>query len=103
MGSIKPKLFLAYTCQVCSTRNQKIISRHSYEKGVVIVKCDGCSNNHLVADNLGWFAEDGRPRVNIEELMAAKGEKVRRSGDETEAWQIANQTETLMKNEDQDK
>ena len=34
--------------QVCNTRNVKVISKLSYTKGVVIVKCDGCKNNHLI-------------------------------------------------------
>ena len=38
----------------------------SYQKGVVLVKCDGCTNLHLIADNMGWFEDD---RWNIAEFL----------------------------------
>jgi protein import protein ZIM17 len=70
---------IQFTCTVCDTRTTRNFSKHSYEKGVVIVICDGCDNKHLIADNLGWFAETGG-KVNIEDLMARKGEEVRKTG-----------------------
>jgi protein import protein ZIM17 len=41
----------------------------------VLIRCEGCDNLHLIADNLGWFRDEN---VNIEQLMKEKGKKVYR-------------------------
>ncbi|GAB6024596.1 hypothetical protein CHUAL_009744 [Chamberlinius hualienensis] len=71
------KYFLQFTCKVCDFKVSKFISQTAYKKGVVIVRCDGCNNNHLIADNLGWFKELGGLR-NVEEILASKGETVKK-------------------------
>ncbi|XP_014221639.1 DNL-type zinc finger protein-like [Trichogramma pretiosum] len=81
---LKGKLQLAFTCKKCNSRNHKIITKKAYEKGVVIVRCEGCKNNHLIADNLGWFQGSG-PK-NIEKLLKEKGEHVRRIRDDSEGY-----------------
>ncbi|KZV24261.1 hypothetical protein F511_01743 [Dorcoceras hygrometricum] len=65
---------MIFTCKVCDTRSMKTICRESYDKGVVVARCDGCNNLHLIADRLGWFGEPG----SVEEFLAARGEAVKK-------------------------
>lgn len=53
------KMVMMYTCKICDTRSAKKISKGSYEKGVVVVRCAQCSSMHLIADHLGVFEDPG--------------------------------------------
>jgi hypothetical protein len=54
------------------------MSKKAYNQGVVIVKCDGCKNLHLIADHLQWFDTTNAASGTIEEIMKKKGEGVTR-------------------------
>ena len=78
--SAGPKMVLRFTCTherpdaPEERTTTKLISKGSYESGIVVVRCDCCDKQHLIADNLGWFGE----RTNIEATLAARGEQVQR-------------------------
>ncbi|KAF2295703.1 hypothetical protein GH714_033659 [Hevea brasiliensis] len=72
-------LAMIFTCKVCETRSVKTVCRESYEKGVVVARCGGCNNLHLIADRLGWFGEPG----SIEDFLAARGEEVKKGSVDT--------------------
>ncbi len=78
-------LAIIYTCKVCNTRSAKQFTEQAYKHGVVLVKCPGCQNHHLIADRLGWFedrGEDGKG-WDVEKLLAEVGENVKAvSGDD---------------------
>mmetsp|Transcript_12752 Transcript_12752/g.10898 ORF Transcript_12752/g.10898 Transcript_12752/m.10898 type:complete len:98 (-) Transcript_12752:148-441(-) len=71
-------------CGVCGTKIVKTFTKKAYHGGVVVVRCDGCESDHLIADNLGWFSS--KP-TNIEEICQQKGNTVIK----VEASQAVNQ------------
>lgn len=70
------KLAIIYTCSVCETRSAKQFTENAYKNGVVIVTCPGCNNQHLIADNLGFFS-DKDEGWNIEKAMERMGGSVK--------------------------
>lgn len=71
--SFTPMKYIEFTCGVCEVRVAKNFTKHAYEKGVVIIRCHGCRNLHLIADNLGFT---GHEMKNVEQLAAERGENV---------------------------
>ncbi|XP_051218826.1 uncharacterized protein C24H6.02c-like [Lolium perenne] len=72
-------LAMIFTCKLCDTRSMKMASRESYENGVVVARCGGCNNLHLMADRFGWFGQPG----SIEDFLAEKGEEVKKGATDT--------------------
>lgn len=77
--SSRHDLAMIFTCKVCETRSIKTVCRESYEKGVVVARCRGCNNLHLIADRLGWFGEPG----SVEDFLASRGEDVKKGSIDT--------------------
>ncbi|GJJ78862.1 mitochondrial protein import protein ZIM17 [Entomortierella parvispora] len=71
----KARMLIGFTCTVCNHRSHKTMSKHAYQHGVVIMRCDGCKNKHLIADHLGWFKNGG---VTVEDLVKENGETVQK-------------------------
>ena len=45
----------------------------------MLIRCEGCNNLHLIADNLGWFEADGQyhgKSITVESILKDKGQKV---------------------------
>jgi hypothetical protein len=82
-GFVPGRYAIVYTCEVCELRSAKTFSKHAYTKGVVLIRCDGCKNLHMIADNLGWF-EHGQ---NIEQIYARMGREISKL-DSTSAQQL---------------
>ncbi|KAF5395205.1 Zf-DNL-domain-containing protein [Paragonimus heterotremus] len=59
---VKSKMYIEFTCKKCNHRSKKYFSKQAYQKGIVIIRCDGCENLHLIADNLGWI-KDGHWKI----------------------------------------
>ena len=60
-----------FTCGACGHKDVKTCTKKAYNESVVIIKCQNCEENHLIADNLGWFRDE---KVNIESLAKETGD-----------------------------
>ena len=73
VGGTDGHYVMLYTCRVCDTRSARRITKQAYHHGTVLVRCPGCKGLHLIADHLGFVSDDP---VDVEELLAARGEAV---------------------------
>jgi protein import protein ZIM17 len=78
------KLAIVFTCTVCDTRSAKQFTEQAYQNGVVLVRCPGCENLHLIADRLGYFQQED---WDLESLVQQKGAKVRTVTD-NDVWEL---------------
>jgi DNL zinc finger len=67
------KLAAVFTCKVCETRSIKQFTEQAYTSGVVIVRCPGCQNQHVLADRLGYF--DDQP-IDLDRIARENGESL---------------------------
>jgi protein import protein ZIM17 len=85
------KLAIVFTCTVCETRSAKQFTERAYEHGVVIIRCPGCQNLHLIVDRLGYFDEG---HFDLETIEQMTGQDVKRVSDADGALEI--DLETLL-------
>ena len=63
------KLAIVYTCGVCETRTAQKFTEQAYLHGVVICRCPGCDNLHLIADRLGYFEDPNGGGWDIQKFL----------------------------------
>jgi protein import protein ZIM17 len=64
------RYIMMFKCGACGHADTKTFTKKAYHETVVIMTCDNCGKNHLIADNLGWFRD--KP-VNVEDLAKESG------------------------------
>lgn len=65
LAKLEARLAITFTCKVCLYRLTRTFLKKSYYDGVVIIKCPKCKNNHIIADNLGWFSDLNGKRLML--------------------------------------
>lgn len=80
-GKTGRQLAIVFTCAVCEMRSAKQFTENAYLHGVVLVRCPGCQNLHLIADRLGWFDDTESHQFDLTVLEQMTGQKVHRIGD----------------------
>ncbi|KAM0913123.1 hypothetical protein ACQ4PT_012348 [Festuca glaucescens] len=89
-------LAMIFTCKLYDTRSMKMASRESYENGVVVARCGGCNNLHLMADRFGWFGQPG----SIEDFLAEKGEEVKKGATDSLNFTLEDLAGTQVKSKE---
>eukprot|EP01015_Nassula_variabilis_P019085 TRINITY_DN3184_c0_g1_i1.p1 TRINITY_DN3184_c0_g1~~TRINITY_DN3184_c0_g1_i1.p1 ORF type:complete len:192 (-),score=13.55 TRINITY_DN3184_c0_g1_i1:92-667(-) len=84
---------IMFTCGICDHKHVKSFTKKAYHSGIVLIRCEGCDNMHLIADNLGWFRDEP---VNVEDLLKEKGENCARITHSPAIQKLV--TETLHQN-----
>lgn len=72
-------MMIAFTCNKCDTRSSHTFSKQAYQTGTVLIECPGCKSRHLIADSLNVASDE---KVNLEDLLKAKGETIATSTDD---------------------
>lgn len=81
------KLAIVFTCNVCETRSAKQFTEQAYLHGVVLVRCPGCQNLHLIADRLGWFDDTDGTQFDLDKLAEMTGQPIKRIGSDN-VWEV---------------
>jgi mitochondrial protein import protein ZIM17 len=88
-------LAMVYTCNICETRSMKQFTHAAYTHGVVLVRCPGCQNLHLIADNVGYFADESydsstqKPRFNLETLAKMTGQSIQNVSTDQQVYELS--------------
>jgi len=70
---VTPMKYVEFNCTICHARVAQSFNKPSNEKGVVIIRCPGCQNLHLIADNFGF----GSSERSVDEIAFDRGESSR--------------------------